>query len=60
MPGDWPVLQEVSIPERLGMMVVEGRFLIHSLKFKRSRAIRCSNAEDLLSNFVEYRLAAYS
>jgi hypothetical protein len=30
-PGDWPIPQEVSIPEWLGMMVVEGRFLIHSL-----------------------------
>jgi hypothetical protein len=29
--GDWTVPQEVIIPERLGMMVVEGRFLTHSL-----------------------------
>jgi hypothetical protein len=58
--GNWPVPQEVSIPERLGLMVIEGRFLMHSLQVKPSRATRCTNAEDLLSNYVEYRLAAYS
>jgi hypothetical protein len=41
-------------------MFVEVRFLIHSLWVKPSRATRCTNAEDLLSNYVEYRLAAYS
>jgi hypothetical protein len=34
------------------MMVVEGKFLKHSLSFKSSRATRCTNAEDLLSNYV--------
>jgi hypothetical protein len=38
VPGDWPILQEVSIPEWLGKMVVEGRFLIHNLQVEPSRA----------------------
>jgi hypothetical protein len=36
------------------MMVVEGRFLIHSLQAKTSRKIRCTNVEDLLNIKDEY------
>jgi hypothetical protein len=45
IPSDWPIPQEVSVPERLRKMVVEVRFLTHNLQVEPSRTDRGKNLE---------------